>query len=114
MTPENAQKKAVLDLLAAHRIPAWRRNTGAHSAEYTTKAGVKKRRFVRYSEPGQSDVWGILSDGRHLEVEVKRPGDKPTEAQFLWLTTVVAAGGVGIWCDSPEMLIEKLKAEGLI
>lgn len=114
-TPENDVKKACLDLLAAYRIPAWHRNTGAHSAEHTNRAGQTKRRFIRYSAPGQSDIWGIdPASGRHIEIEVKRKGERPTDAQVDWLADVARFGGIALWADSPEMLMEKLKSGGLI
>ncbi len=51
MTPEGAVKKAVLDLLAAERIPAWPMQTGAVKATYRGK-----QRLFRFGQKGMADV----------------------------------------------------------
>lgn len=94
-----------LTWLALHGVFAFRVNSGAF-------AGVHKgkRRFVRFnSEPGLSDVLGILPDGRFLAVEVKRPGGPgPTPEQLSFLDRVRQLGGVGLVVRSVEDLVQAL------
>ena len=80
------------------RLKLYRRNTGAVKASYKGKP-----RFIRFSEPGQADLWGIQpKTGRHVEVEVKRPGNTPTEAQMEWLAQCRELNGIAFWADSIE------------
>jgi len=72
--------KTGLDLLRLLGVEAYRRNTGALRASYKGKP-----RYIKFAESGQADVWGILPDGRHIEIEFKRPGQRPDLNQILWL-----------------------------
>jgi hypothetical protein len=61
--------------------------------------------FVRFSERGASDSWGILPDGRHFELEFKRPRKRPTYYQAVWLTKTNGHGGsVSLWVDDMTIL----------
>ena len=89
---------AILTLLRAHRIPAWRMNTGAFVAEHK---GV--RRFHRFGAKGMADILGVLRQsctpppaptGRFLAIEVKQRGRKPTPEQQRFLDEVAMAGGL--------------------
>lgn len=81
---------AILEYLAIRRIEAWRANTGVMPR--TNKAG--KTRYVHFGRPGQCDISGILPDGRRLEIEVKRPGQKPTTEQKEFMAMVARNRGV--------------------
>lgn len=78
-----------------------RRNTGAAHATYRGR-----ERLVRFSEPGASDVWGVIpsQSGRHVEVEFKRPGEKPAFKQVLWLREMNRITGSAFWCDNLDTL----------
>ena len=57
-----------------------------------------------------ADIWGWqVMTGRHIEVEVKRPGIKPTALQEQWLQQARQAGCIAFWCDSMETALEALK-----
>lgn len=59
---------------------------------------------------GVSDIIGQLRDGRFFALEVKRPGEKPTEEQAAFLSMVEGAGGVaGVVCNwmDAKTLLEK-------
>src|SRR3990167_1003349 len=98
---------AILQLLHAHRIPAWRINTGA-----TTIGG----RFIRFGTVGMSDIVGIVprvvtrlsgagvpdDGGRFLAIEVKRAQGLVTPAQQRFLDQVTAAGGTAFVARSVD------------
>ena len=67
-----------------------------------------RKHLVRFGEPGESDIWGIETTGphrgRYWTVEIKRPGERPTEAQLRWLLECHIDGAVAFWCDNTETL----------
>ena len=92
--------KAVMDYLGTQGFSMFRRNTGVMQMG---------KRFVRFSQPGQADLWGLdRRTGRHIEVEVKRPGQKPTAVQAAWLEAMRRAGAIAFWCDSIDDCRAKL------
>jgi hypothetical protein len=93
-----------LDLLAVYGVACDRRNTGV--AEYPNADGTVRK--VRFGTPGDSDITGVLSDGRRLDLEIKRVGKRPTAAQLDRLRRTNAAGGVGLWVDSSAVLVRLL------
>lgn len=57
--------RAIKQYLQLRGFEVFRRNVGG---------AFNELRFVRFSEPGQSDLYGWeLATGRHLECEVKKP-----------------------------------------
>ena len=109
LAKEGELVKSVMQLLQAHGFQVFRRNTGAMTSNYTRKDGSTRERFVRFSEPGMSDIygWQVLT-GRHIEVEVKRRGVKPTPLQEQWLELARDAGCIAFACDSMESAEEEL------
>jgi len=105
--------KSVISLLQAHGFVVFRRNTGAFKASYTTKDGKTRERFVRFSETGAADIygWQVLS-GRHIEVEVKRLGQRPSATQLIWLDQARDAGCIAFWTDSMEATLNGLREAG--
>lgn len=95
---EHDIQSAILAYLAWDKRIAWaeRFNSGAHVATTTDARGQQHRRFIRYAFPGCSDILGQLVDGRFLAIEVKRPGEKPTQKQSDFLSTVANNNGVAI------------------
>ena len=81
--------KAVLAALRAHPAVAfvWRANAGSFEVD---------GRRIRAGFRGQSDILGMLRDGRFLAVEVKRPGGRLTSEQAAFLAGVSQQGGVAI------------------
>lgn len=97
--PEREVVKAVFRFLECNtNIKVWRRNTGALKAD--------GKRFIRFGQPGMSDIYGIIrrircpkcgklvGSGVLLEIECKRYGGKLSEAQKSYLATVKKYGGV--------------------
>jgi len=110
---------AVLAFLRHHPLVAWvhRANTGsgylinARLYRELVARGVLKQadaRFMRFGFPGQPDITGQLRDGRRLEVEVKREGERPTDDQQAVLDAVNGAGGVGFVAYRVEDCMEAL------
>lgn len=77
----------------------YRRNVGAF------KAGD---RFVRFGVAGQADIAGCI-EGRMVEIEVKRPGQKQRAEQRHWQQAIERCGGVYVLAYSPEQAVEELR-----
>lgn len=69
-------------------------------------AGARKMpdgSYLKLGSVGQSDLWGKLPDGRHFELEVKKPGKRPTPKQVDWLIAMNGSGrdrSVAFWASS--------------
>ena len=60
-------------------------------------------RTIRVGAPGKLDIVGALKDGaRYIELEAKRPGEKPTEQQALRIAFVRSFGGISGYFTSAE------------
>ena len=93
--------KSILQFLAVKKIFCWRNNVGATVSKYK---GVT--RFIRYGYKGSSDVLGILPDGRFFAIEVKRKGNKTTEAQDIFLDEIKKNNGFAMVAYSIDDVIE--------
>ncbi len=88
---------AVRAYLRMHPAVGWvqRINRGAATDE--------RGNFVQFNTiAGCSDLIGQLKSGHFLACEIKRPGEKPTEAQMLFLRMVEHYGGCAGWADSVD------------
>ena len=96
---EHVIQKACLAALSKHRNVAkvWRQQAGVVTTQ-------ESQRVMRLGPAGIADIGGIMSDGRALQIEVKRPGAdvSPGDAQWRWLTSCHAAGAVAGVAHSPE------------
>ena len=100
MTSENAIKKAISDYLYAHRVFAWRNNTGASFGSYKGK-----QRFFRFGEPGSGDIFA-LHRGKFVSIETKAPGKHPTNIQVDFMQRVRENGGLTMWTDDVDDFID--------
>ena len=91
---ESKVQYSIRTRLARLGVTLWRRNVGAMR---------EGERFIRFSSPGQSDLWGIDRTGRHWEIEVKAAGNKPTPKQLAWLRDMTKRGCVAYWADSANV-----------
>ena len=95
--------KQFLHGLALHPrvVFAWRNNTGALPI---AKTRARKRAFVRFSEPGISDILGVTKEGIFVAIEVKSPGKKRTLSahQRAFLDKIKGAGAIAIVADCWE------------
>jgi hypothetical protein len=102
---ERDVSRAMVRYLQSLGYAVHRRNVGAMEAT----CGGRTRR-VRFAEPGASDYWLVLRDGRHCEVEVKRPGKKPNKHQILWMLRMNMAGAAAFWADNVGTLATTVAA----
>jgi hypothetical protein len=103
-TTEAETLRACLTLLEWLRIPAWRANCGA------AKHGD---RYVRYGEPGQPDVLGILPGGRLLCLECKSSVGRLRPEQKAWLARAEGAGALCVVARSIDDLAAALRSAGV-
>lgn len=97
---ENDVVRACLDILTAHKIFAWRQNSGA----FETKTGG----FYRISTPGIPDIIAVYK-GKFLGIECKMPGKKQSASQVEFQRKLEKAGGTYLLIDNPDLLIKYLK-----
>ena len=60
------------------------------------------RKFSSPSHRGVPDDT-FLKEGRRVDIEFKRPGNTPTDLQWIELNLINEHGGEGYWCDSVEV-----------
>jgi hypothetical protein len=91
--------RAGLQLLRVHPLVAWASRINSGAVENANG------QFVRFNQiVGCSDIVGQMKTGHFLALEAKRPGQKPTEPQMLFLHMVEAHGGCSGWFDSVDAL----------
>ena len=85
-------------------IPIERRSVGL--ADYDG-------RKVRHGRKGEADLTGTIPSGPHrgarLEVEIKRPGERPRPEQLDHLRRVNADGGIAFWTDDVVLCLRALR-----
>lgn len=105
LVSENLIQKQCLQWLSLKGVFAWRQNTGSFRAEHKGK-----KRFVRFSHPGISDILGICGDGRFLAIEVKRADGKLSDDQKAFLDNVTKEGGIALVVRSLDDLIKAFRS----
>lgn len=86
-------------------VRCWRQNTGG--MERLNAEG--KKRYVAFGQPGQADITGLGPFGCRIEIEVKKPNEKPSEEQYVWLHFIGRHGGIAFYADSLPMCVAKLR-----
>ena len=100
-------KRAIVQFLRLRGFRCWVRNVG----------GAYGLQFVRFAEPGQSDIWGYeVGTARHIEVEVKRKGartdSKRAALQKAWLEQCRRDGVIAFQAASVEEVEARLVEYG--
>ena len=113
---------AIMELLAMHKVFAWRANTGG-AAYPDGKGGFY---HVKFGFKGVSDIIGLVPGrairevskgvfechphpyGRFFAIEVKRPGGRLTANQAAFLAAVRAHGGIAFVAESVEDVRKEL------
>jgi len=105
-------QRPCLDLLELRGIPHMRLNAGGG---YRIGKGGKPQ-LIKAAAPGWSDIIGWFlarwwsgqgpfdPTGRFFGCEVKRPGERPTPAQFAFLRRLNADGCYGFWVNDVSQL----------
>lgn len=102
---EHPLQSALLDGL--NRLPgirAYRNNTGS-----IRKSG----RFIEYGlrayrkEVGGADLILCVS-GLMVGLEIKDKGERPTKEQYAWGAALEAAGGIWIWGDDLQTIVNRV------
>ena len=113
---ERDVQAAILAMLKARGIPAWKVGSGAFKVD---------GRYVRMGQKGMADIIAIKSIGliqlgpasapgretvvgQLVAIEVKSKVGKPTLEQRAFLDTVRKAGGIGIVARSCDDVVEAL------
>ena len=92
-----------LEWLALNGFFAWRNNTG------TAKIDM---RFIRFGQPGSTDIICILPDGKFLGIECKTKNGKQLLPQQVFERQVKKNKGYYILARDPSDIIAFLKSEG--
>ena len=66
-------------------------------------------RGVRFGEPGQADITGLLRGGRRLEVEVKVPGGRQSADQLAFQQEIESFGGLYILAFDVETPLQVVR-----
>ena len=75
---------------------------------FAKKNGIWTRKFSSPAHRGVPDRI-FIHMGKVLFLEVKRPGEKPTQLQEYELQLIRDAGGMAAWVDSVELGIVTLR-----
>ena len=102
--PEQIVKNAIMDYLWMKHCFCW---VNASTGVFDPKRGIFRKNLSKYQLNGVADILGIW-DSKPLAVECKALGGKPTPDQINFLNEFHNHGGIAIWADSLDMLIEKL------
>ena len=97
--------RACLDVFKMFGLDMQRQNTGG--AYYPDGNGGQ--RYVQFGEVGNCDWTGMHPrDGRRIDVEIKRPGERPTPDQLARMLSINAKGGVALWVWDARQLLHAL------
>ena len=73
------------------------------------KNRIERVKTIQLSENGWPDITGVIPPhGKALWIEVKRPGEKPSELQRYRLKRLKKAGAVAFWTDNLDKVKRKL------
>ena len=81
-----------------------------NTAAFFPEDAKGKRRAVRCGKKGWLDYRFTLPGGRYGEVELKRPGKRPTREQFDRMRLLNAIGCLGFWVDNADDFLEVMNS----
>jgi hypothetical protein len=103
----------IADTLRHSLEPGWIWFHPANGELRDDATGAKLKRLG--VKPGVSDFILIAPNGGRVHaLELKRKGNRPTEAQYAFLAAVLVAGGRSAWVDGYQPAIEQLAAWGAV
>lgn len=95
-------QKAIIDYLRIKKYVVFKH----HSTGFTVREG--KVAAFRYSEKGISDIIACSPQGTFVAIEVKKPGNKPSEDQLAFIKQVILNKGIAFVAHSIDETIERL------
>lgn len=95
MTEQQIQQAILLALGSSKMCRVWRINAGVSRS-------LTGARVIKGAPKGHPDIAGMLSDGRALFIEVKKPGEKQTDQQKTFEAMVKRFQGVYLLAHSVE------------
>ena len=123
MRRERDIQRAILDLLHARCVLAWKAGSGGFRVTDTRG----RARYVKMGQTGVADLIGVIAwcvthdtpgsdatapacvtTGRFLAIEVKRPGEHATVEQADFLRNVRQSGGLAFVAHSCEEVAKEL------
>ena len=102
--PEKVVQKAIQQAFKVkHQVVLIHIDAGA--------AGMRGQNAYGHSgiPAGFPDLMGVIPGGRALFIEVKAPGNKPTELQLRHLEAFRAKGAMAFWADSVESALQQFQ-----
>jgi hypothetical protein len=110
---EFATHCAIADTIRVNLAPGWLWFHCPNGELRPDGAGARLKRMG--TRPGVSDFLLVAPPrGRLHALELKRRGERPTNAQHAFLADLADAGGLSAWVDSYGDAIEQLKAWGAL
>ena len=98
----------IRDALSRSGIWHWKHWSGG----FTGLAGISDLLGIYETSVDSLVNQNIKTVGIFMALEVKRPGQKPTQAQENFLELVNLHHGIGIWADNVDDVIRQLKLSG--
>ncbi len=95
----------IMDWLKIKGVYCWQNKS---QGTFDPKKSIFRKPNNRHWINGVSDILGVTNFGVFLAIEVKRPGNKPTAEQLLFLQEIKKRGGIGIWSDSLKSTQDQL------
>ncbi len=107
----DVQKAIVQAFRLQHRVHLFTTDAGnARARAEAGRAGLEGFRGTSGLPTGFPDLIGAIpGNGRMVVIEVKRPGNIPTENQQHYLAVFKAAGAVAFWADSVEAALRQFE-----
>lgn len=95
-------QKGIIEYLLWRGHFVYKSGTGSFRMSYKGK-----ERFVRMGVKGLADIIGTHKEGRSIAIEVKVPGNKPTEDQLAFLAEVHGRNGIAFVATSVDDVIKE-------
>ena len=102
------QRAIVRAFLVKYRIVLFHADSGGAGMRSGLSEGVRAYTSLPAGFP---DLLGVIPGGRALFVEVKRPGNKPTDLQTRFLESFRLKGAVAFWADSVESALQQFEEQ---
>jgi hypothetical protein len=104
--PETGFQKAIMDYLQIRGHFVWRNNTGGRP--WISSGG--RKRMMMFGKKGSGDILGVeKGTGRFISIEVKVPGNMPTDDQVAFMEEILSRGGLAFVAST----VDDVTAHGL-